>query len=93
MFAAGDIAAVIVEPVAGNMGVVPPVPGFLEGLRSLCDEHNAILIFDEVMAGFRVAFGGAQARYGIRPDLTTLGKIVAGEHLPRRTADGRTSCE
>ena len=77
-FAAGDIAAVIVEPVAGNMGVAPPVAGFLDGLRALCDEHNAILIFDEVMTGFRVAFGGAQARYGIRPDLTTLGKIVAG---------------
>ncbi len=73
-----EIAAVIVEPVAGNMGVVPPDPGFLEGLRSLCDRHGAVLIFDEVMTGFRVGFGGAQQRYGVRPDLTTFGKIVAG---------------
>lgn len=77
-FAAGDIAAVIVEPVAGNMGVVPPEPEFLPGLRRLCDEHGALLVFDEVMTGFRVARGGAQERYGITPDLTTLGKIVAG---------------
>jgi glutamate-1-semialdehyde 2,1-aminomutase len=77
-FAAGDVAGVIVEPVAGNMGVVPPEPGFLEGLRDLCDRHGAILIFDEVMTGFRVALGGAQERYGVIPDLTTLGKIVAG---------------
>ena len=72
------IAAVIVEPVAGNMGVVPPDPGFLEGLRSLCDEHGALLIFDEVMTGFRVARGGAQERYGVTPDLTCLGKIISG---------------
>lgn len=77
-FAAGGIAAVIVEPVAGNMGVVPPQPGFLEGLRQLCDDHGAILIFDEVMTGFRVARGGAQDRYGVIPDLTCLGKIVSG---------------
>ena len=77
-FASGDIAGVIVEPVAGNMGVVPPAPGFLEGLRALCDQHGAVLVFDEVMTGFRVAFGGAQARFGITPDLTALGKIVAG---------------
>jgi len=77
-FAAGDVAGVIVEPVAGNMGVVPPAPGFLEGLRELCDRHGSLLIFDEVMTGFRVALGGAQERYGITPDLTTLGKIVAG---------------
>jgi glutamate-1-semialdehyde 2,1-aminomutase len=74
----GDMAAVIVEPVTGNMGVVPPDPGFLEGLRDLCDRHGTLLIFDEVMTGFRVARGGAQERYGITPDLTCLGKIVAG---------------
>jgi glutamate-1-semialdehyde 2,1-aminomutase len=74
----GEIACVIVEPVAGNMNCVPPVPGFLEALRSLCDRHGSVLIFDEVMTGFRVALGGAQALYGIRPDLTTLGKIVGG---------------
>ncbi len=72
------IAAVIVEPVAGNMGVVPPAPGFLEGLRSLCDVYGAVLIFDEVITGFRVALGGAQERYGVMPDLTTLGKIIGG---------------
>ena len=73
-----DVACVIVEPVAGNMGVVAPVPGFLEGLRTICDERGALLIFDEVMSGFRVARGGAQERFGVRPDLTTLGKIVGG---------------
>jgi glutamate-1-semialdehyde 2,1-aminomutase len=73
-----EIACIIVEPVAGNMNCVPPVPGFLETLRSVCDQHGAVLIFDEVMTGFRVARGGAQALYGIRPDLTTLGKIVGG---------------
>ena len=72
------IAAVIVEPVAGNMGCIPPEPGFLEGLRRLCDEHSALLVFDEVMTGFRVAPGGAQERFDVRPDLTTLGKIVGG---------------
>ncbi len=77
-FSGGDIAAVIVEPVAGNMGVVPPDPDFLPGLRELCDHHDALLIFDEVMTGFRVARGGAQERYGVTPDLTCLGKIVAG---------------
>lgn len=77
-FAGGGIAAVIVEPVAGNMGVVPPDQGFLEGLRELCDLNGALLIFDEVMTGFRVALGGAQARYAVTPDLTCLGKIVAG---------------
>ena len=71
-------AAVIVEPVAGNMGVVPPVPGFLQGLRDLCDQQGLLLIFDEVMTGFRVARGGAQDRYGVEPDLTCLGKVVAG---------------
>lgn len=75
----GDqIACIIVEPVAGNMNCIPPVPGFLEGLRSLCDQYNSLLIFDEVMTGFRVALGGAQAHYQIQPDLTTLGKVVGG---------------
>lgn len=75
----GDrIAAVIVEPVAGNMGVVPPARGFLEGLRAVTHEHGALLIFDEVITGFRVAYGGAQELYGIRPDLTCLGKIIGG---------------
>jgi glutamate-1-semialdehyde 2,1-aminomutase len=74
----GQIACVIVEPVAGNMNCVPPVPGFLETLRRECDRAGALLIFDEVMTGFRVALGGAQALYGVRPDLTTLGKIIGG---------------
>lgn len=73
-----DIAAVIVEPVAGNMGVVPPVPGYLEGLRALTARTGALLIFDEVMSGFRVALGGAQEHYRIRPDITTLGKVIGG---------------
>nr|VFJ46506.1 MAG: glutamate-1-semialdehyde 2,1-aminomutase [Candidatus Kentron sp. DK] len=72
------IAAIIVEPVAGNMNCVPPAPGFLETLRAVCDEYGSVLIFDEVMTGFRVALGGAQARYGIRPDLTALGKVIGG---------------
>ena len=72
------IAAIIVEPIAGNMGCVPPLDGFLQGLRSVCNEFKALLIFDEVMTGFRVALGGAQALYGVRPDLTTLGKIIGG---------------
>jgi glutamate-1-semialdehyde 2,1-aminomutase len=71
-------AAVFVEPVAGNMGVVPPEPGFLEGLRRLCDESGALLVFDEVITGFRVARGGAQERFGVMPDLTVIGKIVGG---------------
>lgn len=73
-----DIACVIVEPVAGNMNCVLPVPGFLQGLRDLCDRYGSVLIFDEVMTGFRVGLGGAQAHYGIKPDLTTLGKVVGG---------------
>jgi glutamate-1-semialdehyde 2,1-aminomutase len=77
-FDGASIAAVIVEPVAGNMGVVPPHAGFLEGLRAMCDRHDAVLVFDEVMTGFRVGPGGAQMRYGVVPDLTCLGKIVAG---------------
>lgn len=75
---ADDIAAVIVEPVTGNMGVIAPEPGFLKGLRALCDDAGAILVFDEVMTGFRVALGGAQERFGVTPDLTCLGKVVAG---------------
>jgi glutamate-1-semialdehyde 2,1-aminomutase len=75
----GDqIACVIVEPVAGNMNCIPPVEGFLETLRAVCDEYKSVLIFDEVMTGFRVALGGAQAMYGVKPDLTTLGKIIGG---------------
>jgi len=75
----GDkIACIIVEPVAGNMNCIPPAPGFLEGLREICDEYGALLIFDEVMTGFRTALGGAQSVYNIRPDLTTLGKVIGG---------------
>jgi glutamate-1-semialdehyde 2,1-aminomutase len=85
---AGCIAAVFVEPVAGNMGCVPPVDGFLEGLRTLCTRHGALLVFDEVMTGFRVARGGAQERYGVRPDLTTLGKVIGGG-LPVGAYGGR----
>ena len=73
-----QIACIIVEPVAGNMNCIPPQPGFLECLRRVCDANDSVLIFDEVMTGFRVALGGAQAHYGIRPDLTCLGKIVGG---------------
>ncbi len=73
-----DLACIIVEPVAGNMNCIPPAPGFLEGLRALCDQYGTVLIFDEVMTGFRVALGGAQAYYNIKPDLTTLGKIIGG---------------
>jgi len=76
--AGAEIAAVIVEPVAGNMNLVAPRPSFLELLRKLCTQHGAVLIFDEVMTGFRVALGGAQALYGIKPDLTTLGKVIGG---------------
>jgi glutamate-1-semialdehyde 2,1-aminomutase len=82
------LAAVLVEPVAGNMGVVPPAPGFLEALRALCDASGALLVFDEVITGFRVARGGAQELYGIRPDLTVLGKI-AGGGLPLAAFGGR----
>jgi glutamate-1-semialdehyde 2,1-aminomutase len=83
-----EVAGVIVEPVAGNMGVVPPAAGFLEGLRELCTRHYAVLIFDEVITGFRIAFGGAQAVYGVRPDLTCLGKIIGGG-LPVGAYGGR----
>ncbi|WP_415906433.1 glutamate-1-semialdehyde 2,1-aminomutase [Neptuniibacter sp. QD72_48] len=75
----GDqIACIIVEPVAGNMNCIPPLPGFLEGLREVCDEYGTVLIFDEVMTGFRVALGGAQSVYNVTPDLTTLGKVIGG---------------
>ena len=84
----GDVAAVIVEPVAGNMGLVRPAPGFLDGLRELCTRHGALLVFDEVMTGFRVHPGGAQELYGVTPDLTTLGKVIGGG-LPVGAYGGR----
>jgi glutamate-1-semialdehyde 2,1-aminomutase len=84
----GEIACVIVEPVAGNMGCVPPMEGFLEGLRALCTGEGAVLIFDEVMTGFRVALGGAQERFGVMPDLTTMGKVIGGG-LPVGAYGGR----
>ncbi len=84
----GQVAALILEPVVGNMGCVPPLPGYLEGLRKLCTDHGAVLIFDEVMTGFRLAMGGAQERFGIQPDLTTLGKIIGGG-LPVGAYGGR----
>ncbi len=84
----GAVAGMIVEPVAGNMGVVPPAPGFLEGLREICDEHGALLIFDEVITGFRASYGGAQAVYGVTPDLTALGKVIGGG-LPVGAYGGR----
>ncbi len=83
-----EIAALIVEPVAGNMGVVPPAPGFLDACRELCTKSGAVLIFDEVITGFRVAWGGAQERFGVLPDLTTLGKIIGGG-LPVGAFGGR----
>jgi glutamate-1-semialdehyde 2,1-aminomutase len=84
----GEIACVIVEPIAGNMGMVLPEPGFLQGLRALCDEHGALLIIDEVMTGFRVAWGGAQVLYDVKPDLACFGKVVGGG-LPAATYGGR----
>ena len=86
--AGGDVAALIIEPVAGNMGLVVPQPGYLEGLRALTAKHGTVLIFDEVMTGFRVAYGGAQARYGVTPDLTTIGKVIGGG-LPAAAFGGR----
>ena len=83
-----SVACIIVEPVAGNMNCVPPAAGFLQGLRELCDKHGTVLIFDEVMTGFRVALGGAQAHYGVVPDLTTLGKVIGGG-LPVGAFGGR----
>ncbi|HEU0036285.1 MAG TPA: glutamate-1-semialdehyde 2,1-aminomutase [Kofleriaceae bacterium] len=88
VLAAGDVAAIIIEPVAGNMGLVVPKPGYLEGLRTLTAKHGTVLIFDEVMTGFRVAYGGAQARYGVTPDLTTIGKVIGGG-LPAAAFGGR----
>lgn len=88
LFAGHEIAAVIVEPVAGNMGLVPPLPGFLEGLRELTAAHGSLLVFDEVMTGFRVHPGGAQALYGVTPDLTALGKVIGGG-LPVGAYGGR----
>ncbi len=82
------IAAVLVEPVAANMGVVPPQPGFLEGLRALCDKHGALLVFDEVITGFRIDYGGAQTVFGVTPDLTVLGKVMGGG-LPCAAFGGR----
>ena len=87
--ARGDqIAAVITEPVAGNMGCIPPAPGFLEGLRKVTEQYGALLIFDEVMTGFRLSYGGAQGLYKVKPDLTTLGKIIGGG-LPIAAYGGR----
>ncbi|MGJ5816794.1 glutamate-1-semialdehyde 2,1-aminomutase [Paludibaculum fermentans] len=83
-----EIAAVIVEPVVGNMGCVPPLPGYLQAMQALCNQHGALLIFDEVMTGFRVSFGGAQELYGIRPDLSTFGKVIGGG-LPIAAYGGR----
>lgn len=83
-----QVACIIVEPVAGNMNCIPPVPGFLEGLREICNEYESLLIFDEVMTGFRVALGGAQEHYNIKPDLTTLGKVIGGG-LPVGAFGGR----
>jgi glutamate-1-semialdehyde 2,1-aminomutase len=85
---AGQVAAILIEPVAGNMGLVPPAPGYLEGLRELTREQGALLIFDEVMTGFRVAYGGAQGRFGVVPDVTMLGKVVGGG-LPLAAYGGR----
>ena len=83
-----EVGCIIVEPVAGNMNCIPPKEGFLQGLRSLCDNYGSLLIFDEVMTGFRVALGGAQAYYGVKPDLTTLGKVIGGG-LPVAAFGGR----
>jgi glutamate-1-semialdehyde 2,1-aminomutase len=83
-----DVAAVLVEPVAANMGLVPPVDGFLEGLRAACDAAGALLVFDEVITGFRVGRGGAQERFGVTPDLTCMGKVIGGG-LPLAAFGGR----
>ena len=83
-----EVAAIIVEPIAGNMNMIEPLPGYLEGMRSLCDQYGSVLIFDEVMTGFRVALGGAQELYGVKPDLTTFGKVIGGG-LPVGAFGGR----
>lgn len=83
-----DVAVIVIEPIAGNMGVIPPKPGFLAGLRAICDRYGALLLFDEVITGFRVAYGGAQELFGVRSDLTTLGKIIGGG-LPVGAYGGR----
>src|SRR4029077_20692356 len=83
-----DVACVIVEPVAANMGLVPPAPGFLDGLRTACDAAGALLIFDEGITGFRLGLGGAQGQYGVRPDLTCFGKVIGGG-LPIAAFGGR----
>ena len=83
-----EVACIVLEPVAGNMGVIPPKPGYLQGLRDICDQFGALLLFDEVITGFRVAYGGAQELYGVTPDLTTLGKIIGGG-LPVGAYGGR----
>jgi glutamate-1-semialdehyde 2,1-aminomutase len=88
VLAGGDVAALIIEPVAGNMGLVAPAAGYLQGLRALTAKHGTVLIFDEVMTGFRVAFGGAQELYQVTPDLTTIGKIIGGG-LPAAAFGGR----
>ena len=88
LFRETEIGAIMIEPVAGNMGLIPPLPGFLEGLRDLCDEYGAVLIFDEVMTGFRLSAGGAQGLYKIKPDMTVLGKIVGGG-MPLAAYGGR----
>ena len=87
-----DIALIIVEPIAGNMNCIPPSKGFLEGLRALCDKYNAVLIFDEVMCGFRVGEGTAQQLYGVTPDMTTLGKIIGGGMPVGALAAKKKSC-
>ncbi|HEY0866738.1 MAG TPA: glutamate-1-semialdehyde 2,1-aminomutase [Fimbriimonas sp.] len=84
----GEVAAILVEPVAGNMGLVPPAEGFLQGLRQLCDEHGTLLVLDEVMTGFRVSRGGASVRYGVKPDLVMMGKVIGGG-LPVGAYGGR----
>ena len=85
-----EVACIIVEPVAGNMNCIPPIDGFLQGLRDLCDAHSVILIFDEVMTGFRVSKGGAQEKFEVKPDLTTLGKVIGGG-LPVGAFGGKRS--
>ena len=86
--ASGEVACIVIEPIAGNMGVVPPNAGYLAGLREICNQYGSLLLFDEVITGFRVAYGGAQELFGIQPDITTLGKIIGGG-LPVGAYGGR----